>query len=72
VVQVDLELSRRKFRQRGAGRNVLGDADRVEIGQEIVDLVQVLHDSVLRARLGGRSRMRGNRGWKRSPSCSTR
>ena len=38
MVQIDFKLGRREFGQRRAGGYVLGDADRVEIGEKIVFL----------------------------------
>ncbi len=51
VVQVDFELAGREFLERRAGGDVLRLAGRVEIGQERIDVLDVLHAAVLRADL---------------------
>ncbi len=47
VTQIYLELARREFLQRGARGDVLCFADRVQLGQERIDILDVLHAAVL-------------------------
>ena len=52
MVKVDLELPGREFLERRPGRDVLRRADRVELREEGVDVLDVLHAPVLRSVLG--------------------
>ena len=49
VMQVDLELAGRELLERRAGRDVLRLAGLEQVGEEGIDLLDVLHAAVLRA-----------------------
>ena len=64
VMQVDFELTRRELLQRGTGGNVLRLADRIELREEWIDILDILHAAVLRAVLDA-TRSRDISGFRR-------